>query len=334
MRRYLAVFMADTIASRNCCGYTYGHHRLSLLGNGRGAAPQKTFSARHFRFEVGSTPSTSLRKNVVKPLIRWAGSKRQLVPRLSTYWGSQYDRYVEPFVGSACLFFNLEPASALLGDINADLIQTYRVVQKQPCELSKALRRWRNDRDEYYGIRALQPENLSEVERAARFIYLNRYCFNGLYRTNRRGQFNVPYGGLKSGSLPSLNELQAASQLLSRAQFVSSDFADVLSRVRAGDFVYLDPPFSVAGKRVFKEYDPSTFSDSDLIRLRRALLDMDEAGVAFLLSYAECPEGEELSDGFHTVRVSTRRNIAGFAASRRAAREILVTNILATERQQ
>ena len=250
---------------------------------------------------------------MAKPLLRWAGSKRQLVPQLATHWGTQHTRYVEPFAGSACLFFNLEPQAGLLGDINADLIEMYGVVRDRPAALSEALQGWKNDADEYYEVRATDPATLSETDRAARFIYLNRFCFNGLYRTNKRGQFNVPYGGRKSGTVPSEADLLIASRLLTQAEVVAGDFSVVLKRARPGDFVYLDPPFSVTGRRVFKEYDPTSFSDSDLVRLRAALNQLDEGGVTFLLSYADCPEGEELGAGFRMSRVSTRRNIAGSA---------------------
>ena len=167
---------------------------------------------------------------------------------------------------------------------------------------------------------------MSEVERAARFIYLNRFCFNGLYRTNRSGSFNVPYGGRKTGALPSLEQLLSTSDLLSGTELVSGDFSVVLGRVTAGDFVYLDPPFSVTGRRIFKEYDRATFGESDLARLRRSLTALDELGATFLLSYADSPEGSALADGFLTKRISTRRNIAGFTGSRRNFSELLVTN--------
>ena len=263
---------------------------------------------------------------MARPLFRWAGSKRQLVPELASYWNEEGARYVEPFAGSACLFFKLQPAVAILGDINRELINTYELVRSQPRDLSRALRIWRNEADEYYRVRALDPVALSEVERAARFIYLNRFCFNGLYRTNRSGGFNVPYGGRKTGALPSLEQLLSTSDLLSGAELVPGDFSVVLGRVRAGDFVYLDPPFSVTGRRIFKEYDRATFGESDLARLRRCLTSLDELGATFLLSYADSPEGSVLADGFLTRRISTRRNIAGFTGSRRNFNELLVTN--------
>ena len=162
--------------------------------------------------------------------------------------------------------------------------------------------------------------------RAARFIYLNRFCFNGLYRTNAAGRFNVPYGGQKSGRIPSLSELNDASTLLARAELVAGDFSRVLAKVQRGDFVYLDPPFSVQSHRVFREYDPASFGPSDLFRMRAALEDLDHRGITFLLSYADSAEGATMARGFHCSQVVTRRHIAGFARNRRTAIELLVTN--------
>ena len=210
-----------------------------------------------------------------------AGSKRQLVHRLAEYWTDDAVRYVEPFAGSARLFFKLAPESALLGDINSGLIELYQVIRDHPGELHEAMSQWPNQEDEYYRVRAMSPKTLSVITRAARFIYLNRFCFNGLYRTNLSGHFNVPYGGHKSGSLPSLADLEAASRLLAGAELLSADFAVVVARVRAGDFVYLDPPYSVGSHRVFREYDPASFGPADLCRMRSAIEEIDRNGRNF-----------------------------------------------------
>src|SRR5712664_3922142 len=174
------------------------------------------------------------------PFLRWAGSKRQILPILGRYCKGGFTRYVEPFAGSACLFFYLAPRAALLGDINAELLSTYKYIRYRPAEVSKFLQKLRKGERQYYKIRSLQPERLSPARRAARFIYLNRFCFNGLYRTNQEGDFNVPYGGRGSGSLPSAGVLKRASELLRRAALVKGDFENVLDEVKQGDFVYMD----------------------------------------------------------------------------------------------
>lgn len=261
-----------------------------------------------------------------QPLLRWAGSKRQIVPTLATYWNSGFKRYVEPFAGSACLFFHLAPRVAVLGDINSDLLATYRSIKHRCPEVSKLLRTMRKSEREYYRIRALRPDQLSQARRAARFIFLNRFCFNGLYRTNSKGSFNVPYGGRGSGSLPSDEALQRASSLLKRATLIRADFEEVLDKVEAGDFVYMDPPFSVSDRRVFKEYDASVFCWKDIIRLRRRLEGLAEMGISFVVSYVRSDEADYLCKGFKVSPVNVRRNISGFLKSRIRCQELLISN--------
>jgi DNA adenine methylase len=165
---------------------------------------------------------------------------------------------------------------------------------------------------------------LSSAEQAARFIYLNRFCFNGLYRTNLRGEFNVPYGGEKSGDIPTLAHLSDCGRLLRRARLVGGSFERTLELVRVGDFVYMDPPFSVAGRRVFKEYNAAVFSDSDVRLLRRWMERLASEGISFLVSYAESDEAAFLSEGFNQQRASVRRHIAGGFANRVRCDEILI----------
>src|SRR5258708_7755717 len=145
------------------------------------------------------------------PFLRWAGSKRQLVKTLSSYWDDTFGRYVEPFAGSACLFFHVQPSRAILGDQNEELIATYKEIKCRPEYVAKRLRLLKKSKTTYYRIRKQSVRGLSSIEQAARFIYLNRCCFNGLYRTNLKGEFNVPYGGDGSGSIPSAETLKVCS---------------------------------------------------------------------------------------------------------------------------
>jgi DNA adenine methylase len=265
--------------------------------------------------------------DVADPIFRWAGSKRRLVPRLEQFWNGSYTRYVEPFAGSACLFFRLEPEAALIGDLNQELIESYEVLRSDPEAVHAAFATWQNCESTYYEVRSLDTRTLSAAVRAARFVYLNRFCFNGLFRTNRQGRFNVPYGGRKSGQMPTLVELDRIAGILSGAELYAGDFGKVLSRTKPGDFVYIDPPYSVSGRRVFKEYDRAIFAEADLVRLRDLLAEMDKRGVHFVISYADSDEGRHLTDGYRMDTVPTRRNIAGFASKRRGDMEILATNI-------
>lgn len=261
-----------------------------------------------------------------QPFLRWAGSKRQLIPVLSRYWNCKYSRYVEPFAGSASLFFTISPPRALLGDINMELMATYEQVKNNVGPLISDLGSMKKGRRNYLRLRALEPLTLSPSMRAARFIYLNRFCFNGLYRTNRKGRYNVPYGGDRSGRIPSKDLLISCSSSLKKAELSVGSFEITLGRVKSGDFVYMDPPFSVKTKRVFNEYDASIFGLEDLYRLREWMIKLDRKKVRFLVSYAESEEAELLRDGFNTQVVIVRRSIAGFTESRKPARELLISN--------
>ena len=136
-----------------------------------------------------------------KPFLRWAGSKKKQVPTLARFWNCGFDRYIEPFMGSACLFFDLQPKDAVLGDINNDLIRTFLAVRDHPRAVANRLTKIPLGKRSYYAIRKQRLSDLDPVEAAARFIFLNRYCFNGLYRTNEAGRFNVPYAPLGTGRL-------------------------------------------------------------------------------------------------------------------------------------
>jgi len=261
----------------------------------------------------------------IKPFLRWAGSKQQLVPTLFRYWNTSYIRYVEPFAGSASWFFYVSPPSALLSDINKELIFTYQQVKKNLPEVIAAIKKLQIGKENYYRLRSLNPSSLSPATRAARFIYLNRFSFNGLYRTNRDGKFNVPYNG-GAGNIPSEDMLKQCSKTLQTAELMACSFEVTLEKTKTGDFIYLDPPFSVKAKRTFNEYDASSFNQQQLKLLRDWMIKLDQRNIPFLVSYADSEEGNVLSKGFHKEFVEVRRNIAGFATSRKSANEVLISN--------
>jgi DNA adenine methylase len=258
--------------------------------------------------------------------LKWAGSKRKLLPRLKVLIPPDYRRYVEPFAGCACLYFDLEPGNALLGDINRELIETFRQVRDYPKHVAQLLAKIECSEAEYYRIRSQAKVVLSPRERAARFIYLNRFCFNGIYRVNKRGDFNVPFGGAKGGRVPTADSLTVCARLLRSASIVASGFEQTLDRVQAGDFVYLDPPYRIEARRVFSEYSNTSFSSSDLERLRSRLKAIDRKGVPFLLSYGYSREALDLARGYRATQLMVQRQIAGFAGHRRKSRELVVTN--------
>lgn len=259
--------------------------------------------------------------------MRWAGSKRSLLRELASFWPEKPGRYIEPFAGSACLFFHLEPEAAILSDLNAELMNTY-IQLRHDCELVlQSFRRLPKGEREYYRIRSQNPKLLSPVAAAARFLYLNRYCFNGLFRTNQSGVFNVPYGPPRVPLRGFEERVRNAGALLLRAEFHNSDFEETLAHVRERDFVYLDPPYAVDERRVFTEYLANSFARRDILRLAESLKRLDATGAFFVLSYDDSSDIASLANQWPTVRVSSRRNIAGFVGARKVACEVLITNI-------
>ena len=274
------------------------------------------------------TPRAEVRKHAVRSFLRWAGSKRRLGDELAAYWPASVSRYVEPFGGSACLFFHLEPARALISDLNAELIAMYQALQLDTELVLESFRRLRRGKKAYYAVRKCDPMSLCSVEAAARFLYLNRYCFNGLFRTNQRGTFNVPYGPPKKTLKAFEDRVRAAATLLRNAELRSCDFGDVLRDVRRGDFVYLDPPYAVSERRkIFSDYLPDSFSAKDIARLSDGLDHIDRSGASFLLSYSNSPEVSDFKQRWTVRTISSRRNIAGFVGARKITSEILITNM-------
>lgn len=267
------------------------------------------------RFEGGSS------------FLRWAGSKRKLIPKLEELIPSQFNKYIEPFSGSACLFFHISPNKAILGDINLELINTYIQIRDFPQNVCICLESIPNRTPEiYYQVRALNPQQLTNSQRAARFIYLNRLCFNGLYRTNANGEFNVPFGGERAGKLPSRDDIDFISKKLINVQFIEGDFLKTINHAVSDDFVYLDPPYSIANRRVFNSYSNHEFGTSALKSLSESLNHLHKIGVKFLVSYGKSREGLTLAESWNCKQTVVQRQIAGFAAHRKVATELLITN--------
>jgi DNA adenine methylase len=260
------------------------------------------------------------------PIFRWAGSKRKLLSILTANVAPSYHTYIEPFAGSACLFFALQPGKAILGDFNPHLIHAYRTIAKHPKLVHEAAARFPISSEEYYRLRSLNPSALPSVDRAARFLYLNRYCFNGVYRTNRSGQFNVPRGR-DTGGIPSLAALVTGAVALRTATLVAGDFRTVLERIESNDFVYLDPPYAKADERYSGEYGYGAFSSVDFSSLSSQLDVIDRKGAKFLLSYRYSRQLRKELTKWNSSIVSVRRHVAGFNYHRATVRELLVSNM-------
>jgi len=261
----------------------------------------------------------------MKAFLRWAGSKKQLLPILETYWDGN-GTYYEPFAGSSCLFFHIEPRRGVLGDINRELIQTLRGVRDNPKSIVSILKRFSPVRAEYNKLREFSPAELGKSERAARFIFLNHHSFNGLYRTNAAGRFNVPFGRHKVKRAINFEVLGQASTLLKRARLLNDDFEATVQSAKRGDFVYMDPPYFSSTRRIFGEYGPRTFGSADMLRLSRCLVKLHNRGVKFVVSYLYSTESRAIFSRWSVRRIRIRRNIAGFCSARRGAYELLACN--------
>lgn len=260
----------------------------------------------------------------VRPILRWAGSKRLLIPKLRELTPPLFNRYVEPFCGSACYFLALEPQRAILSDINPDLIATYRAIKSSPGEVAEAVSKWSKTKKEYLRIRLSRPD--SQIAAAARFVYLNRLAFNGVYRENQQGQFNVPFGGHRNGHMPTKSELAAFSATLSKARLSCSDFEDIVDETEEGDFLYLDPPYHYGTGRNRGEYGCGAFSSSDLNRFLAASVRAAERGVLILISYNKAHKLGKVLQGWTLSYCNARRSVAGFAKLRHSVREYLLRN--------
>lgn len=262
---------------------------------------------------------------MAEPLLRWAGSKRRLLPLLAQATPGSFSRYVEPFAGSAVLFATLMPARALLGDLNPELMSAYAQLREHPRAIWNRVSRMSLEPAFYYELRAIDPSSLGHLDRAARFVYLNRFCFNGVYRTNKEGGFNVArgYGRLK---IPPLKQFLQFARLLADAELRCDDFESIVQRARGGDFIYLDPPYALAGQRDRGEYGCDAFREDDEPRLVRSLRAASRRGAKILLSYSPSRSVIDGLSGWKVHDLTVARNVAGFAGARRKAQEILVSN--------
>lgn len=258
--------------------------------------------------------------------LRWAGSKRGLLTEIISSAPSRFGRYYEPFAGSASLFFALKPAAATLSDINPDLIQFYEQISSSARSVVTIASLMPRTSAFYYALRAVDPAKLESRWRAARFLYLNRNCFNGVYRVNRRGHFNVPWGR-DAGQLPDLEVMLQAGVALKKARLEVSDFAKALQPVESGDLIYLDPPYSSTTRKAYGEYGyEGCFGSADIARLVDLVRELAGRGAYIMLSYSDHPSMTEPLMDWNRRQLRVRRNVAGFAAFRSEVDEVLLTN--------
>lgn len=262
-----------------------------------------------------------------RPLLKWAGGKTHLLPILRRCVPVRFGRYFEPFLGGGALFFDLRPQDAVLSDSNYELIHCYRTVRDRPEEVVEHLRGLMVSQEEFYRMRAVRPETLPEAARAARFIYLNKTCFNGLYRVNKHGLFNTPFGHYKHLSLVDARNLAAVSRALTKPALECADYSLVLRLVVPGDFVYMDPPYLPIGKYSdFKRYTREQFRESDHERLADVFRCLAQAGCFVLLSNAYHEKIARLFADFHQAVVYAPRNVNCKGKGRGKVKELLISN--------
>jgi DNA adenine methylase len=263
------------------------------------------------------------------PFVKWVGGKRAIIEELTTRLPSKFGNYYEPFVGGGALYFTLNGrvTQALLSDTNLDLVITYNVIKKDPQALIEQLEKHarRHNSDYYYKIR--KQHNLKDpIPIAARFIYLNRTCYNGLYRVNRKGEFNVPVGRYTNPNIVQRDNILACNERLQKAHIEYNEF-DIIKPQR-DDFVYFDPPYHPTTDTSFTGYTKLDFSERDQVRLRDFALQLHKHGVYVMLSNSDAKFIRDIyaDRAFHIVEVQAPRNVNCKPTKRNSVTELLITN--------
>ena len=260
------------------------------------------------------------------PFLKWVGGKSQLLNELQKYIPQSYNKYIEPFVGGGALFFNLSPETAIINDSNEELINAYKVVRDDVGSLIELLRTYDYEKDFYYQMRAKSPQGLSRVERAARLIYLNKTCFNGLYRVNKKNEFNVPMGRYSNPTICDEEKLITASKALQNTVIECADYKEVLNKYAArGDLVYIDPPYHpISDYSDFKRYTKEFFYQEDQVILRDFIRELKTKGCFVIASNSHCDFILDLYKDFDIKVVSAKRYINKIAERRNNVNEVII----------
>jgi DNA adenine methylase len=270
-------------------------------------------------------PALQLRRTT--PFLKWAGGKSELLPELLRRLPRSFNTYWEPFLGGGALFFSLNPVSAVLSDLNEELVNCYEVVKTDVDALLTQLDKHRNTRTHFMETRKLQPWTLDRVSRAARLIFLNKTCFNGLYRVNQKGEFNVPFGKYTNPNFCDERSLRAASRALKNTEILYRDFRFLLYRAQPGDFVYLDPPYDpVSSTSSFTSYSESPFGEREQKALRAVFEALAERGCSVMLSNSNTELVRKLYRHFNVQEVLASRAINCQGEKRGKISELIVRN--------
>jgi DNA adenine methylase len=283
--------------------------------------------SRQTRLEGVAMPRHSIAPT---PFLKWAGGKGQLLGQLTEYLPKGFGTYYEPFLGGGALFFHLLPERAVLSDLNAELIQVYKSVREDPNGLMAALDKYRSrpvTEDYFYKVRQQDPRELSNLDRAARAVFLNKTCFNGLYRVNSKGEFNVPFGHYRNPAFYVAENIQAASAALKGAELWAVDFREACKRPRRGDFVYFDPPYQpLTTTAAFTDYTREGFGEADQRDLAEVFRELDKRGCMVMLSNSTTPMLRDLYREFKSVTLKAKRAISCKGNGRGAIDELLIMN--------
>ncbi len=277
--------------------------------------------------------STGSQQKVIacKPFVKWAGGKSQLLPELIKRVPAKFGTYFEPFLGGGALFFALQPEQSMLSDINSELIFAYQAVAEKPQELIHALKKHEHNPDYYYKLREADRSSgykrWSPLRKASRLIYLNKTCFNGLYRVNAKGEFNVPFGKYQDPLICDALNLTRCSFALRKAKILCAGFEYLTKVANKGDFVYFDPPYMpVSHTANFTSYAKVPFEEQLQIELSHLCKKLDSMGVKFMLSNSFAPLIAELYKGFHIEQVKANRMINSKKEKRGKVTELVIRN--------
>jgi DNA adenine methylase len=271
---------------------------------------------------------------LVMPVVKWAGGKRQLLPILTSLLPDDFTVYCEPFLGGGAMLFSQQPKKAIINDINIDLVQMYEVIRDDVQSLISELEKHQNTSEYFYQVRNWDRDKkkyslLSKAEKAARIIYLNRTCYNGLFRVNSAGEFNTPFGNYKNPNIVNAPTLRAVSQYFQKTDITLSccNYADVLDKIPQGTFVYLDPPYDpVSNTANFTGYSRGGFCREDQIRLRECCDDLYQRGFKFMLSNSATDFIREQYAAYNITTVQAKRAVNSDAAKRGQVDEVAVRN--------
>lgn len=274
------------------------------------------------------------KNKLAAPVVKWVGGKRQLLDEITPRLPKRITSYCEPFLGGGAVLFSLQPKNAIVNDLNADLMLVYEVIRDNVELLIAALEQHENTPEYFYNIRDLDRDKdayreMSSIERASRIIYLNKTCYNGLFRVNASGEFNSPFGHYKNPNIVNAPVLRAVSKYLTanNIQLFHMDFEEVLRQVPRGGFVYLDPPYDpVSDTASFTGYNRGGFGREEQERLKRCCDELTERRVRFLLSNSATSFIRELYAGYTVEIVHAKRAINSDASKRGAVEEVLIRN--------